>query len=51
MKVHTVYFKTVPVFIYQNKNENQAMGLGVQSNIVMLVKFIAEQGTIDISQL
>ena len=27
------------------------MGLGVQSEIAMLVKFIAEQGAIDISQL
>ena len=42
---------TVISNIYQNKNENQAMGLGVQSTIAMLVKFIAEQGAIDISQL
>ena len=27
------------------------MGCGIQSKIVMLVKFIAEQGAIDISQL
>ena len=36
---------------YQNKNENQAMRLGVQSKIVMLVKCIAEQGAVDISRL
>ena len=36
---------------FTKKNENQAMSLGVQFKIVMLVKFIAEQGAIDISQL
>ena len=47
----TVLSVTIISNIYQNKNENQAMGLGDQSKIVMLVKFIAEQGAIDISQL
>ena len=35
----------------KNKNENQAMGLGVQFKIAMFVIFIAEQGAIDMSQL
>ena len=41
----------IPKTFTKTKIENQAMRLGVQSKIVMLVKFIAEQGAIDISRL